>query len=59
MKNMRSFMDDEVGEPVMLLEVLRGNVARSVLAETDKVGSILAQQFPTQVRQIEVCQGPG
>ena len=32
----------------LLLEVLRGNVACGVLAEADKVGSILAQQFRTQ-----------
>jgi hypothetical protein len=46
-EHMGSFMDDKVSEAILFMEVLRGNVACSVLAEADKVGSILTQQFRT------------
>ena len=42
MKHMRSFMDDEVRKPVVLVEILWRDVACGVLAEADKLRSVVA-----------------
>ena len=51
-------MDDEVGERVVLGEVVRGDVAGRLLADADHAGRVRAQKLGADAQQVEVREVP-